>query len=192
MTTTIENFILEDDEFLNQKECDDFIRYFEFLDQSGFTAKRKENAHLKSDGQVSLHIANYDLNANYVYRDHFIKKFWEVAYPAYTKKYSIFSEFGGHSIHALLMQKTDIGQGYHIWHCENGLRQHSNRLLTFVCYLNDVDEGGETEFLYYPKRVKPSPGKLVLFPGAFTHTHRGNPPISNSKYILTGWVYYNE
>ena len=26
-----------------------------------------------------------------------------------------------------------------------------------------------------------------IFPAGFMHTHRGNPPISNDKYILTGW-----
>jgi len=25
---------------------------------------------------------------------------------------------------------------------------------------------------------------------AFTHTHRGNPPLSNTKYIMTGWLEY--
>lgn len=24
----------------------------------------------------------------------------------------------------------------------------------------------------------------------FTHTHRGNPPISGTKYIITGWVEF--
>ena len=192
MTTTIENFILEDDNFLTPQECQYYIKYFDFLDEKGFTAKRKDNAHVKEDGQISLHVSTFDLNANYNFKNNFINKFWETAYPVYAKKYSIFSTFGRHAIHALLMQRTEIGQGYHVWHCETDSRQHNNRLLTFVCYLNDVDEGGETEFLYYPKRVKPKQGKLVLFPGAFTHTYRGNPPISNTKDILTGWVYYGD
>jgi len=25
---------------------------------------------------------------------------------------------------------------------------------------------------------------------AFTHTHRGNPPLSNAKYIVTGWTEF--
>lgn len=188
--TTIQDFILEDEEFLTARECDEVVQYFEFLDKNGFTATRKEPAHDKSDKQISLHIANYDLNANVVYKDVFLKKFWDSAYPQFAKKFSVLSNFPSHSIHALLVQKTEIGQGYHIWHNEDTGVQNTNRLLTFVCYLNDVDEGGETEFLYYPKRVKPKKGKLVLFPGSFTHTHRGNPPISNTKYIITGWVYY--
>ena len=56
-----------------------------------------------------------------------------------------------------------------------------------MIYLNDVEEGGETEFLYQPKRIKAEKGKIVIFPADFMHTHRGNPPISNEKYVLTGW-----
>ena len=59
-----------------------------------------------------------------------------------------------------------------------------------MLYLNDVKEGGETEFLYQHKRYQPKEGTLLIFPAGFTHTHRGNPPISNDKYIVTGWLEF--
>ena len=55
-----------------------------------------------------------------------------------------------------------------------------------MVYLNEVEEGGETEWLYQKKRVSPQKGMVVLWPGSFTHLHRGNPPMSD-KYIATGW-----
>jgi len=57
-------------------------------------------------------------------------------------------------------------------------------------YLNDVEEGGETEFLYVKRRVSAKKGRFVLWPAGFTHTHRGNPPLSGEKYIMTGWVEF--
>ena len=57
-----------------------------------------------------------------------------------------------------------------------------------MLYLNDIDEGGETEFLYQHKRVPPKAGTIVIWPTGFSHTHRGNPPLSNTKYIVTGWL----
>ena len=57
-------------------------------------------------------------------------------------------------------------------------------------YLNDVEEGGETEFLYQSRRVKPKRGRLAIWPAQFTHMHRGNPPLSGDKYVITGWVEY--
>ena len=55
-----------------------------------------------------------------------------------------------------------------------------------MIYLNDVEEGGETEFLYQKRKFKPEKGTVMVWPGAYTHLHRGNPPMSD-KYIATGW-----
>ena len=44
-----------------------------------------------------------------------------------------------------------------------------------MVYLNDVTEGGETEFLYQKCRFKPKK-MWIVWPAQFTHVHRGNPP----------------
>ena len=62
-----------------------------------------------------------------------------------------------------------------------------NRVLAWTVYLNDVEEGGETEFLYQQLKIKPKANTAAIWPGGFTYLHRGNPPISETKYILTGW-----
>ena len=85
-----------------------------------------------------------------------------------------------------LLQKTEPTQGYHGFHAEDTAYMQSDRTLAWMVYLNDVEEGGETEFLYQQKKVKPEKGKLVIWPGGFTHMHRGNSPMS-TKYIATGW-----
>ena len=85
------------------------------------------------------------------------------------------------------LQKTPVSGGYHSWHAENDHLESCHRMLAWTIYLNDVPEGGETEFLYQSQRVSPEKGKTCIFPAGFMHTHRGNPPISNDKYILTGW-----
>jgi hypothetical protein len=48
----------------------------------------------------------------------------------------------------LKIQKTLPTEGYHVWHIEHG-RGYENeaRAFVFSIYLNDVEEGGETEFL---------------------------------------------
>ena len=52
----------------------------------------------------------------------------------------------------MLLQKTELLQGYHTFHSENVSWHSNNRTLAWMIYLNDVEEGGETEFLYQ-KRV---------------------------------------
>ena len=62
------------------------------------------------------------------------------------------------------------------------------RCMVFLFYLNDVEEGGETEFLYQDLKVKPKAGSLVVFPPYYTHAHRGNPVIKGNKYIINTWL----
>ena len=88
------------------------------------------------------------------------------------------------------MQKTNPGGGYHLWHSEQGNEDHSARCLVYSLYLNDIDDAGETEFLYQKLRISPKENSMVIWPAAFTHTHRGNVVHGNkSKYIITGWFY---
>lgn len=86
--------------------------------------------------------------------------------------------------------------GYHHWHSEyyphphDATNQSLHRTLLWMYYLNDVEEGGGTSFYYQNKTVTPKRGTLVIAPASFTHTHRGEVPVSNDKYILTSWVMY--
>ncbi len=86
--------------------------------------------------------------------------------------------------------------GYFYYHSE--IYPHPNdqendalhRKLLWMFYLNDVEEGGETDFYHQQISTKPKQGSLVIAPAGFTHTHRGNMPKSNDKYIFTSWVLY--
>ena len=67
--------------------------------------------------------------------------------------------------------------------------QSQGRILTFMYYLNDIEEGGETEFVYQDRlKIKPTTGTLLIWPAGFTHTHRGLPPLDGDKYISTSWL----
>jgi len=88
--------------------------------------------------------------------------------------------------------------GYPHWHSEqfpDPNREDNaslHRVLLWLIYLNDVAEGGETEFLYQRAAIQPKVGSLVLAPCGFTHTHCGKSPLSSDKYVLTGWVKYRQ
>lgn len=86
------------------------------------------------------------------------------------------------------LQRTPPRGGYHIWHCEQDCLQHANRVLVWTIYLNDLPYNeGETEFLWQGVRINPKAGRCIIWPAAFTHTHRGNPVYAHDKYIATGW-----
>ena len=65
------------------------------------------------------------------------------------------------------------------------------RTVTYLWYLNDVEEGGETEF-WGSYKIKPKKGKLIFFPAVWCFPHRGIMPLSNDKYIITGWFYQTD
>jgi hypothetical protein len=93
------------------------------------------------------------------------------------------------------VQKYPAGKGgYPHWHSEiypqDSACEPLHRVLLFMYYLNDVAEGGETEFLHQKRSIRPEQGTLVIAPAGFTHTHRGNVPRSGDKYIITSWVMF--
>lgn len=81
-------------------------------------------------------------------------------------------------------------QGRYIYHNDARImgEDKSYRIITFLWYLNDVDVGGETVF-DGKYAIRPRAGTLVLFPSTWTYLHCGKMPISNDKYIMTGWLY---
>ena len=87
------------------------------------------------------------------------------------------------------VQKTPAGGGYHVWHDENTSVAHMSRKVVWMFYLNDDFEGGETEFLYYHRRIVPKKGTLLLWPAGMTHAHRGGLVTQGMKYVVTGWFY---
>lgn len=186
------NFIGVYENVLPKGNCRELIDFFEKCDKLGFTRTRQQADRVsklqKHDDSFFLHSA-LDL-VNYDVVHSLGALFWTQVYDKYIQDYPVLEQLSKHQIYSFKMQRTQIGGGYHLWHGEQYDRITSDRILTFTCYLNDVEEGGETEFLYYPKRVKPTEGTFLLFPGGFTHAHRGNPPISNTKYIVTGWVQF--
>jgi len=104
----------------------------------------------------------------------------------YCTHYPYLSTFNFVSSAALLQVTEPLGGGYHIFHAENVDWNVNDRVLAWMAYLNDVEEGGETEFIYQGIKIRPRTGRVVIWPGSFTHLHRGNPP-GNTKYVVTGW-----
>ena len=85
------------------------------------------------------------------------------------------------------IQHYKPGEGYLNWHSERSVHLTHQRALTFMTYLNDVEDGGGTEFKYQGLRHNAKKGKTLIWPSDFTHTHRGQKSETQEKYITTGW-----
>lgn len=86
------------------------------------------------------------------------------------------------------IQRYRPSQAFHGYHCERAGIPHSERILVWMIYLNDVTDRGETEFYYQHYFERPEEGKLVIWPSDWTYLHRGIPSPTQTKYIITGWV----
>ena len=90
------------------------------------------------------------------------------------------------------IQKTSPNCGY-TWHDDFDPSYDNTsiagiRVLSFIWYLNDISEGGYTEFIDGTK-IQPERGKFLIFPSTWNFIHRGFPPKKESKYIITGWLH---
>jgi hypothetical protein len=192
MKADIRDFIGVFDDVVSKEYCKDVVNYFEYVKNASLTSTRQQDEgvpRLKKDDSTYFFqdemIKEYQLQNTHILRE---ANFGITdCINAYFAKYDAL-ESVHYGMYSYRLQKTEIGGGYHVWHNEKGNLENQHRLLAVIIYLNDVDEGGETEFLYYPRRVQPKAGRVLLCPGEFTHTHRGNPPISNEKYIITTWI----
>lgn len=88
------------------------------------------------------------------------------------------------------MQRYLPGEGFSSYHCERAGLKHSNRMLVWMVYLNDVTDRGETEFYFQHHFETAQQGKLIIWPSDWMYLHRGIPSPTQTKYILTGWFTY--
>ena len=188
----IKDFIGVFNDAYSKDFCDRVIKNYEDSVASGHGKTRRESAGWSKTSIDDTQIFADEID--YIPLRHltseFTQKFYDIYLPAYEQEYAPLKDSPPYSSYCFKIQKTKIGGGYHLWHYESAARECANRVLVWTLYLNDVVEGGETEFLYQHRRIKPQQGTFCLFPASFTHTHRGNPPLSNDKYIVTGWVEF--
>ena len=176
--------------------CDDLVHYFdEHPDRqvSGKILDAVDNLTVDDSKKKSTDIGfdilrdkeDAQLLSEYlVYLDLCIKE--------YEYKYDRASLMASYGItEGLNLQKYEPNEGYKNWHCErNGIKDQT-RCLVFMTYLNDVPDGG-TEFLYQQLCSPAKKGLTLIWPSDWTHTHRGQISPTTTKYILTGWLNYNE
>jgi len=177
-------------EVLSDEECNVLIKDFELLKAMGAVQPSALPKYKLRDTRVDL---TTQVLMSVADRGFALPKIQETIVK-YLEKYQegIYSPSSDLRLYleGVLMQKTAPSEGYHVWHCEKQAIVETDRVLSWILYLNDIEEGGETEFLYYSKRIKPVKGSLLVFPAGFTHAHRGNPPLEQDKYVVTGWHRY--
>ena len=155
MVTNIDdNFIGTFDNYFDEELLNRYINHFNQMTSLGLSNDRGNipSTEIK-DNSIDLISSNFwgvsknELDVSYL-SSPFLDVFFQKIYPQYVKKFDYINKLERHTIYEIKIQKTSSKEGYHSWHSETGGPHNRNRLLAFTLYLNDVEEGGETEFLY--------------------------------------------
>ena len=177
---------------LSQKDCNFLINWFEertdLHERGTVDGNLYETPDEKQDTEIYLNTSkNFSLIcSNYL----------NYGIEEYKKKYPFINQVRTFNIHsAYKMQRYLPGEGYFTLHCENDGPDFTGErsemlILAWMIYLNDVTDGGYTEFPSQNTKFQPRRGDLLIWPAYFTHPHRGIVSKTHLKYNLTGWYAF--
>jgi hypothetical protein len=181
----IEEYQLED-----LSICDSFIEAFNSEDAKPYLTTGKVSSGYDPSIKKSLDLY-YDPNTQTEYFQKYLNELENIV-KKYTEKYVWSTETTMWRIYEpIQVQYYGPNDGFYKWHCERS-GTNLNRHLVFMTYLNDVTDGGETEWFYQHTKTTARKGKTVVWPTDWTYTHRGVPSPTQEKYIITGWYNFQD
>ena len=195
----LNDFVFVKENAFTDEFCDLVISDFESLKSQGLARSGQSGIGVDNSVKLTTDLNMYDFpEVMGTYVDTINETFNELLSEEFLGKLPYQEEFGKGELfynttfyELMQIQKYDQSKGhYNGWHAETGTFEMSRRLFVFILYLNDVEEGGETEMLYTGLKVKPKKGQLLIHPASFPFVHKGHTPTSDNKYIMTTWLSY--
>jgi prolyl 4-hydroxylase len=176
--------------FLTNEECEHIVRLTEASSTRSSVAGTGAQAIKYDEGRTSSTTVLLDTDpiVSQVNQKMYTELGIEAPYsePTQGQIYEVGQEFRHH--------QDAFGKDAYHNHCLSS----GQRTWTFMIYLNDVEEGGETDFLTLQKTIKPVKGTAVVWknsdgtgsenPAAL---HAGLPIIRGKKVIITKWFREN-
>mgnify|MGYP005995534887 FL=1 len=182
--------------YIPEKLCDDLVKVFNNEDykvnakpgkivQSGKIVENK----VKKDSLDLL--IPYEINPFLIKEVVSYRYYLQQCLIKYTEKFPETNNIGSIDINdELQLQYYKPNGGFKNWHFERTGPSTKNRVLVFMTYLNDVEDGG-THFKYQNMISPAKKGLTIIWPADWTHTHKGQISKTKEKYIMTGWYTYN-
>ena len=175
---------------IDRKICDEIIAFYEenLTDVRDGSSGGKIDKQVKSSKDISirpnqLKENKYEVFLRYM---HILKD----CYADYMKQWPhLKTLFDSVEVSNFNIQKYYTGGHFKKYHMERTNILNSSRVFAWMTYLNSVNDGGSTDFLYYDLSIKPTTGKTLIWPAEWTHAHRGGIVNDGVKYIITGWFH---
>lgn len=173
--------------------CDELITYFESdiaKQQMGATGGGR-NLSVKDRMDIAIAPNQLDLPGNEVFKLYINSLF--TCYKDYLVQWPFLAGIAQNlQIGRFNLGRYLRGQHFQKMHTERDSLNNLHRVLAWMTYLNDVDEGGETCFSHYGLNIKPRKGLTMIWPAEWTHAHKGNVLLGESKYMITGWLTFSD
>jgi len=176
----------------NDKLCNEIIKFFEenkSMQRAGLTAhgydpkiKQTTDMTILPSNLKNQKYSLFNLYFNLL-KDCFLD--YRNQYPFLNHKFFNRTHIGNFNV-----QKYNSGDHFSQLHSERVSLDSLHRLFAWMTYLNNVDDGGTTNFEYYDIKVKPEIGKTLIWPAEWTHAHTGEILKAGTKYIVTGWIHF--
>ncbi|MDG2175668.1 MAG: 2OG-Fe(II) oxygenase [Gammaproteobacteria bacterium] len=173
--------------------CDGLVNYFESHQerQKRGAVGGGVNSDYKKSTDISVAPNEVNLPGNEVFNEYFkclfdCHKDYLAQWP-FLREIAENIEIGGFNL-----QRYHSGEHFQKLHTERFNLSTLHRVLAWMTYLNDVDEGGSTYFSHYDIEVQPRRGLTLIWPAEWTHAHKGRVINAGSKYIITGWMHFPE
>jgi hypothetical protein len=165
---------------LTETICDEIVEKFECNSQNKTAIQVNIDV---SDDHVWSNIKNTVINE--------IDKHINIYYENLDNNIYFFNNVHHNKIiNHIIIKKFKKNECFSNNHNDRGVDFHNkkSRILSFMFFLNTIDNGGEVEFFGYHK-IKPEKGNIIIFPSEWFFPYSENVSISNDKYIIKGWIY---
>lgn len=181
------DFIYQYDDFISHEQCDELVRTVE----SSYYYKNNPQSKTQTRNNLSLnlsHIAAFWENneeiqqANAMSHEIIMKAHQQ--YMNDNKLLKAYMPSYYHNLGGEYFYRYYDENDYYDWHFDaSGITEHVH---SYIVYLNDDFDGGDTLFLTQKKRVKPKKGSVLCFTCDFYSIHKGSKVTNGMKKII--WV----
>ena len=190
MTKLLSDYCVYVENQLPSKICDDLVNLFEsvpdqYLNRIETKNNRPRFTQFSFSREKNLNEELYRTVCQYLVK----------AVEYYRIKIKSFSEWAPEHLYFenirikryISEDKDEFDTHVDVWHNKN-----EERYLSFMWYLNDVTDGGATEFTELDFKVQPKKGALIMFPPIWMFPHKGHLLNSGKKYLLSTYLHYPE
>lgn len=171
--------------------CDELIDFFEAHPENQAQGKTAGGLNLEAKNSLDLTIRPRELEQD----DHrpvreYLDTLFE-CYKDYLEQWPFLQSFMPRiELGSFNIQRYKPGGHFLKVHSERTTLASSHRVLAWMTYLNDVEDGGSTEFVHQELAIQPQKGRTLIWPAEWTHAHKAHVLNSGTKYIITGWMHF--